>query len=124
MTGKMSNKEAIDWIDRLVATMKKETNGKFSDPEYKDEVYEALQAATDALRVQPCSNWIPVEEKLPDEDDHLLVSLSDGTVQSCYYHEDKKMWHDGYYDLTDMVQAWMPSPASYKKGCTVQAWMG
>lgn len=46
----MTNKEAIDWIDILIKEMKRDTSGQRADPEYKDEVYEALDKAKDALK--------------------------------------------------------------------------
>ena len=45
----MTNQEAIDWIDILIKEMKRDTSGHGADPEYKDEVYEALDKAIDAL---------------------------------------------------------------------------
>ena len=45
----MTRADAIDWIRRLIATMKEETSGDFPEPKYKDEVYEALNMAIKAL---------------------------------------------------------------------------
>ena len=47
----MSNKEAARWINALIDTMREETsrNSVLPDPEYKDEVYEALELAVAML---------------------------------------------------------------------------
>lgn len=47
----MTNEEAIEWIEALVETMLHETTvGPFPDPEYRDEVYEALDMAIKTMR--------------------------------------------------------------------------
>lgn len=54
----MTNEEAINWIDLLIKDMKRSTLGAahFADPEYKDEVYEALDMACKALKKSPALN--------------------------------------------------------------------
>lgn len=48
----MTNEEDINWIDLLIKDMKRNTLGaaNFADPEYKDEVYEALDMTSQALK--------------------------------------------------------------------------
>lgn len=46
----MTNEEAMDWIDILIKEMKRDTSGPRADPEYKDEIYEALDKAYFALK--------------------------------------------------------------------------
>ena len=45
----MTREEAANWIKCLIKTMKEETSGQYPDPEYKDEVYEALEMGIEAL---------------------------------------------------------------------------
>ena len=54
----MNNEEAKGWIDGLIKTMKQETSGKFPEPPYKDEVYEALNMGIKLLKAQPCEDAI------------------------------------------------------------------
>ena len=54
----MTREEAIKWIGELVETMKEETCGQYPDPEYKDEVYEAIDIAIKALEQEPCDDAI------------------------------------------------------------------
>ena len=49
----MTRKEAIEWLNNLIETMKSETSGNYHDPEYKDEVYEAIDMAIEALKQEP-----------------------------------------------------------------------
>lgn len=46
----MTNAEAIGWIELLINDMVKDTTGPGADPEYKDEVYVALNKALYALK--------------------------------------------------------------------------
>lgn len=45
----MTREEAKNWIEDLISEMKEETSGNYPDPEYRDEVYEALEMAINAL---------------------------------------------------------------------------
>ena len=50
----MSNKEAVEWIEALIKLMREETEPSefYADPEYADEVYEALDMAIKALQIE------------------------------------------------------------------------
>ena len=55
----MTKEKAIEWLNNLTETMKAETSGNYSDPEYRDEVYEALDMAIKALEQEPkTGHWI------------------------------------------------------------------
>lgn len=83
----MTREDAVDWIRRLVATMKEETSGEFPEPEYKDDVYEALDMAIKALEQESCEDCIsrayiePIIEELENicvnSDEHILNLLAD-----------------------------------------------
>ena len=60
----MTRADAIDWIRRLIATMKEETSGDFPEPKYKDEVYEALDMAIKELEQEPCKDAISREKTM------------------------------------------------------------
>lgn len=47
--GKMTTTDARGWINALIKAMHEETSGTWPDPEYKDEVYSALEMAIKAL---------------------------------------------------------------------------
>lgn len=49
----MTREEAKNWIEDLISEMKEETSGNYPDPEYRDEVYEALEMAIQALEQEP-----------------------------------------------------------------------
>lgn len=54
----MEHKDAAEWVEKLISTMKEETSGKYPDPKYKDEVYEALN---EAIKILKQTERIPVK---------------------------------------------------------------
>lgn len=66
------------------------------------------------LTVQPEPQWISCEERFPEPDENVLVTIGYG----CYVwsrtsnHGDNYFWEDenGFYHEKDEVDAWMPLP--------------
>lgn len=68
---------------------------------------------------QPERKWIPVTERLPEEDPPVLVT--DGSVMwvcSLIKTDDGYKWEDcmGYWHDFDEWKAWMPLPKPYEEG--------
>lgn len=66
--------------------------------------------------------WIPVEVKLPEDTDEVLITDMYGGVETAYYFENitdegaECHWAGGEYIFDfDEVVAWMPTPAPYKR---------
>ena len=59
--GKMTTTDARGWINALIKAMHEETSGTWPDPEYKDEVYSALEMAIKALSQEPCTDAVSRE---------------------------------------------------------------
>lgn len=59
----MTTTDARGWINALIKAMHEETSGSWPDPEYKDEVYSALEMAVQALSQEPCDDAISREDK-------------------------------------------------------------
>lgn len=62
------------------------------------------------------TRWIPVTERLPEEEDEYLV-----TIDGNRYYATTSYWSKGYYTAgwqwnDDNVIAWMPLPEPYKRG--------
>ena len=58
----MTKEEAKRWIEYLIKTMKEETSGSYPDPPYKDEVYEALRMAVEALDQESKTGKIALDD--------------------------------------------------------------
>lgn len=75
-----------------------------------------IQAAIEALRayrVQPAPGWIPVSERMPDENEEqqILACFKGGDISTLYYFEGR--WDDAYgiVPIRQDVTHWMPLPA-------------
>ena len=87
------------------------------DKEYTDdEEYEAYQRAINAVEQ---TTWIPVSERLPEDEQEILFSTKTGRVHSGKYHDDDSanQWYshkDKCRAWNNVVSAWMPLPEPYK----------
>ena len=100
-------------------------------PNKKDELVERLAAYEDTgltpeeiERLKKQHRWIPVEERLPEEDTIVLLTVSG--LYSCITFSDAielgnlcsdgSWFIEGYPDWDDPnVTAWMPLPEPYRK---------
>ena len=94
---------------------------------YTDEK-EAEAKARQLRNQRKCleSGWIPVTERVPENDDYVLMSFSDFPLVSTGYYVGNKEtggnwylanWIDEYTCLANdlFVNAWMPLPKSYRE---------
>ena len=77
--------------------------------EYDAEGIEALEMAIKALEQ---TRWIPVSERLPEEDGMYLISTCMNCIDTCLFYkdDDEYLW----VDYEESVIAWMPLPESYR----------
>ena len=68
------------------------------------EIYSANQCKCTELK------WIPVEERLPEENWFYTVCFDDGFITTVEFDGDWILWADA----TEVV-AWMPLPKPYRK---------
>ena len=123
----MTNQEAIEFLKNMID---REAIG-FVCPEREGDVaiwqyhVEALQMAISALQAQ---EWIPVKERLPEEDHWLGGSgkqFSDEVLISITNREDADAWSDisqtidGEWGLElpryCKITAWKPLPEPYRE---------
>lgn len=64
--------------------------------------------------------WIPVKERLPENDKPVLVTLKWGEdnyeITTGEYWKDGKGEDEGWGSFNDYVIAWMPLPDAYREG--------
>lgn len=57
--------------------------------------------------------WIPCRERLPEDNNDVLISTNDGLVIFGAYIQGHSTWWSG--DYSPEVLAWQPLPESYKE---------
>ena len=97
----MTNEEAI----RILTRLKDQINFEWTDAQKK---MDALNVAIEALQDQ---RWIPRSERLPLDQDSVLITDYDYWIDIGYY--DGQTWHYSDAVGTPKVVAWMPLPDPY-----------
>lgn len=77
--------------------------GEQDKAEFGRDFDEILSLAVKGLE---SSTWIPVSERLPEEDGGYLVSLKQGYVTTAFWSGNSQKW--------EKITAWMPLPEPYK----------
>ena len=93
-----------------------------------DEFYGAMQVLDELPSIQPEQRWIPVTERLP-EDEYVLISKKPSkisgdkwcvaiAIRTADQRSRKVQWRDSGFGIipNDKVLAWMPLPEPYQKG--------
>lgn len=110
----MENKEAIEMLERF-------QNPEPWEPQITSRAYEALEMAIAALKKQEQEKWVPVTERLPEEDCLCRITVNTGYnkyIVDCYWNKGKNNFEnwsdyiDDFVSITD-VTAWKPIEKPY-----------
>lgn len=101
-----------------------------SEDHYIKKAWEhCLDRVVGIIRKHLNDGWIPVDDRdhMPDAGEHVLVSIGTGfNPEKAFLSEDGRwmMLHapDGYNDITDEVEAWMPMPKPYHSESDNKSW--
>ena len=109
-------KKAIEVIDTLLHLM----CGEEREDGYKptmEEMSNSMDLLKDLANKADAFEWIPVSERLP-EDNQIVLTSKNNSISILKYHADTKHWYEtngNWWWSFNMVDAWMPLPEPYKE---------
>lgn len=120
---------ALDALDVLCQEHRYRIPGKRETySQYNEAWQDALDRAEGAIGNLPSAQlgWIPITERLPEEETIYLITFGSGHVRLSSWHKDTKYNHGfdnietGFLEDGTMVHfgvtAWMPLPKPYREG--------
>ena len=112
----ISRQAVIDAMYALCDTGETLKENQWRDNPHIDAVAETIERLPS---VNPQPKWIPVSERLPEDEQEILFSTKTGRVHSGKYHDDDSVnqWYshkDKCRAWNNVITAWMPLPAPYK----------
>ena len=132
----MENREAIDWLKGCVVAYEVDNKGKPNGNVTCELIQEVIDMAIAALKKQEQDRWIPVTERLPEEDGNYLVTYESGYAEDYGFDpigiapfevdcEGFGIWQESFDPVSlgslgsewvDIpVTAWRPLPAPYQE---------
>lgn len=78
--------------------------------DYCDDILEMIESQP---TIQPEQRWIPCSERLPDNDEPVLISNSHGVTKAWW---NGRFWTSIAVKKYKTVTAWMPLPEPYNGG--------
>lgn len=86
----------------------------YNDQESRQIIGELIAMIDEGYNLQPKTDWIPCEERLPENDEDVLVQMEDDSMMVDFRAASSSGWF--WADNDDLPIAWQPLPAPYKKG--------
>ena len=89
----------------------------YNDQESRQIIGELIAMIDEGFNKQK-ADWIPCEERLPEENTEVLINRNHNVFEISigYYNKDFSWYDQCQCHMISDVTAWQPLPAPYKKG--------
>lgn len=108
----------VEDIEKWELELKQELEKELGKNAYRyglNRIIDTLENVIDVINEQPkVGEWIPVEERLPESCEYVLVSCVNGAVEYGAYYDGDKDWSLISTDWQCKVLAWQPLPKPYE----------
>ena len=86
----------------------------YNDQESRQIIGELIAMIDEGYNMQPKTDWIPCEERLPSEDGKYIVCTTKGSVYCAKYSKKHSTNYGFHTDSYTHIIAWQPLPQPYK----------
>lgn len=104
-------------LEKILEEIDREIEERRKDPEMRDvDICYGLNRAKEIIRRHMNDGWIPAEERLPEDDDFVLATVTGiyNALTFSSYCKDDGWFIEGYPDWENPnVSAWSPLPEPY-----------
>ena len=109
-----------DELEKQIRQIKNYGRDIFTEQsDWQESLYMAIEAISKALEQKPKTGWIPVSERLPEENETVMASTKFGVYPEVRYSKEYG-WEwayeagaDYWKELKSTVTAWTPLPSPY-----------
>lgn len=105
-------------IEKVIELFKYHEYVKFIIPNCGEREYETVEFSSviEILEKQLNNGWIPVSERLPEEEGYYLVYDENHQIIIEWRYTDRDTeWDNPYFATDHNVLAWMPLPEPWKE---------
>ena len=109
----ISRKALAEEVKNLTVTVTGLRAGKGVLNDYAKQYKESILRLIDEAPVSYDAGWIPVSERLPEENKDVWVTYNNGHTSNDFIQDGKWFWEDREDGIE--VIAWRPLPEPYKE---------
>lgn len=102
-------------LEKILEEIDREIEERRKDPEMRDvDICYGLNRAKEIIRRHMNDGWIPVEERLPEEEYCTVLCVTDKNYYCVAVYNEKYGFRTGDINVEGAIIAWRPLPDPYR----------